>query len=305
MLQLNNTTPNYDCQVSKILQKTQIKKAMNTAVVDWLYSRNEYEKAVCVEHCAEHIGITNINNIARIVKADFCRQRICNVCAWRRQSKFIAQMFPVLEILGKKYEFLLATLTIKNVSLQNLRPAVNDILQGYDRLLKRRKIKNAWVGKVRALEITYNQHTKEFHPHIHVFIAVDKSYFTDPSKYISQAELEQMWGESVRIGYDPICHIEKVTDTMHGAVETLKYTFKTTKDTTALEGYFYILKNRRLVSFSGVFAETRKFLKQSDFENILTDDMPTDAPKKFLYTLYKFDATGGVYNYYKQLEISI
>lgn len=300
----NYTTVDFDCQVKKILTKTQYKKKLNNAVIDWLYSVQENKKALEIQDCANHIGITNINNVAHIVKADFCRNRICNVCAWRRQSKFIAQMFPVLEILGKKYDFLFATLTIKNVSYEELNKTINTILLAYDKLLKRRKIKRSWVGKVRGLEITYNSLTDTFHPHIHIFVAVEKDYFVNCDKYISQNELAEYWQECISADYSPICHIEKVTDTNAGAVETLKYSFKTSSNSSALKGYFYTLKNRRLVSFSGVFAETRKFLKQSDFDSVLTDDIDKNIARNVLYSLYKFDATGGVYKYFDSLELN-
>ena len=303
MSNINYTTDNFDCQVKKILSKTQYKKSLNHAVTDWLYSVKENKKALEVKNCANHIGITNIDNVAHIVKADFCRNRICNVCSWRRQSKFIAQMFPVLEILGEKYDFLFATLTIKNVVYEELNTAINTILMAYDKLLKRRKIKRSWLGKIRGLEVTYNQTTDTFHPHIHIFIAVEKDYFTDPTKYISQNELSEYWKECISADYSPICHIEKVTDPRSGAVETLKYSFKTSVNKNALKGYFYTLKNRRLVSFSGVFADTRKFLKQSDFDTVLTDDFNKNNAKKILYSLYKFDATGGVYKYYNSVEL--
>ena len=301
----NYTTEDFQSQVSKILFKTQIKKKLNERVIDWLFSERLYDKALEIQSCANHVGITNINNIAHIVKADFCRNRICNICAWRRQSKFMAQMFPVLEKLGNNYQYLFVTLTIKNIDYENLSQTIDTLMCAYDKFLKRRKIKRAWVGKIRGLEITYNRNTQTFHPHIHIFVAVKPSYFEDPSLYITHEELSQYWQECINADYIPICHIEKVTETSSATIETLKYSFKTSSDNVALKGYFYSLKNRRLVSFSGVFAETRKFLQQSDFETILTDDISPQSAKNILYSLYKFDATGGIYKYYDSLELYI
>ena len=306
IMSINNyTIEDFQSQVSKILLKTQIKKKLNERVVDWLFSERLYDKALEIQSCANHVGITNINNIAHIVKADFCRNRICNICAWRRQSKFMAQMFPVLEKLGNNYQYLFVTLTVKNIDYENLSQTIDMLMSAYDKFLKRRKIKRAWVGKIRGLEITYNRNTQTFHPHIHIFVAVKPSYFEDPSLYITHEELSQYWQECINADYIPICHIEKVTETSSATIETLKYSFKTSSDNIALKGYFYSLKNRRLVSFSGVFAETRKFLKQSDFETILTDDISPQSTKNILYSLYKFDATGGIYKYYDSIELYI
>lgn len=298
----NYSTPSYESQVAKILQKTKIKKALNEDVVQWLMDQGLTEKAYTINHCADLIGITDIGGVAKIVKASFCRERICNVCAWRRQTKFMAQMFPVMEIIGKKYEFVFVTLTMRSVALDDLKSAIDDILLAYDRFLKHRRVKRSWLGKVRGLEMKFNPKNNTFNPHIHILVAVDKDYFTNADKYISHTMLVEYWRESLRANYSPRCHLEKVTDADSGAIETLKYSFKQMTNNTALAGFYYALKNRRLVSFSGVFAETRKLLKLSDFENVLTDDMPEDTPRNLTYTLYRFDATGGVYNYYKDLE---
>lgn len=298
-------TKDYESQVSKILQKTQIKKRLNKAVIEWLYSKGLYEKASKIDECANHIGITNIEGIAKIVKADFCRERMCNVCAWRRQSKFTAQMVPVLQHLAPNYDFIFATLTMRSVKLDELRQAIDLILSAYDRLLKHRRIKKAWQGKVRGLEMKYNTSTKTFNPHIHILVAVDKDYFTNNEKYISQAMLCDYWTESLRSDYSPRCDIRKVTQSDKAIVETLKYSFKQQEDNNAMQGFYTALKNRRLVSFSGVFAETRKMLKYSDFENVLTDDIKTEDKKNIYYALYKFDATGGIYSYYKQFELNL
>jgi plasmid rolling circle replication initiator protein Rep len=301
----NYNTQDYSSQVTKILTKTAIKKSLNKPIIEWLYNKGLPEKAEIISQCGNHIGITDINGIAHIVKADFCRERICSVCAWRRQSKFMSQMFPILEIIGKSCEFLLVTLTMQSVTLDELNGAIDIMLTAYDKLLKRRKIKRAWLGKVRALEVTYNKNTQMFHPHLHLFVSVKKEYFLNNDLYISQAELSALWGECLSVGYEPICDIRKVTEEKHGAVETLKYTFKTTKDHNALEGYYFKLKGRRLVSFSGNFAKVRKQLALSDFENVLTDDLPNNGINKYRYVLYKFDATGGLYNYFKEMEIEL
>ena len=300
-----NNTKDYNCQVQNILQRVQIKKKLNTAVVGWLETQpgeREQFKADTISHCAEHIGISNIDNVAHIVKADFCRERICNMCAWRRQAKFTAQTFPVVDILSRDYDFIFATLTLKNVPYADLSHTIDVLMSGYDKLLKRRKIKAHWRGKVRALEVTYNRAMREFHPHLHILVAVDRDYFTNSDKYISQGELSSIWRECISAEYTPICHIEKVTNNNTAVVETMKYTFKGTIDPGALQGFYYGLAGRRLVSFSGVFADLRRKLKYSSIEDILTDDIPTETPKRFSYTLFKFDVSGGVYKYFKELE---
>lgn len=300
---LDYITEEYSCQVNRLFQKMAIKKNDNKKVIKWLEGIGDVQRAEHIKDCAQYIGITNVDGIAKIAKADFCRERLCAVCAWRRQSKFLAQMFPVISILSDKYRFLFATLTIKNMPYDELEAAVNTLLSGYEKLRHRRKIKRSWLGMVRSIELTYNEKDKEFHPHIHLLIAVDKSYFNDTEKYISQNELSLLWSNCIQADYVPICDIRAVNNNVVATVETLKYSLKPTKADEAFKAFYYVLKGRRLISFSGVFAETRNELQLSDFENVLTDDDVKAKTRRVFCELYQFDVTGGVYRFYKSMEM--
>ena len=304
----NDTILGYESQVKKILQKCETKRSYNKAVVEWLYSKQEFEYAYAVEDCATFVGFTNIADVAHVTKANFCRKRLCNVCAWRRQSRFTAQTFPVVQILREQnYRFIFATATIPNVTLEELPKAIDDLMLAYDRLLKRRKVKRAWLGKIRALEVTYNREKQTFHPHIHIMVAVNKTYFEDDALYITVDEFREYWESCFDRFFDyPLqVDIRAVDDDERASVETLKYSFKSSKDSQALEGFFKCLRGRRMVSFSGVFSKVRKELKFSDFETVLTDDIPKLEHSKLTYQLYKFDVTGGVYNFWKEYELDV
>lgn len=296
------TTEKTKSQEQLLFQKLIRKKRENQIVVDFLRKIKEPERAEKILNCGTYVGITTIENIPKIVKADFCRERLCFVCAWRRQARFMAQMFPVLDILSKRnYQFLFATLTIKNTKYDDLEDAINQIMRGYERLRHRRKIKRSWEGIVRSVELTYNQKENTFHPHMHLLIAVEKDYFSNVEKYISQSELQRYWQESLNIGYSPIVDIRKVDSTEKASVETLKYALKPSKATEALSAFFYVMRGRRLISFCGIFQRLRNELKYSDFDTILTD--AEDITKGITYNLYTFDATGGVYRLSQEYQI--
>lgn len=79
-------------------------------------------------------------------------------------------------------------LTTPNVSKEDLENEIKHYNQSFRRLSKRTKFKKAVKGYVRKLEITYNKNRDDYHPHFHVLIAINKSYFTDKDYYISQSE---------------------------------------------------------------------------------------------------------------------
>lgn len=302
------STLTYKSQVQKTLAKCAEKRAQNEFLINWLAEREQFDYLYDVTNCATFIGFTDIAGVAHVTKANFCRRRLCNICVWRRQTKFVAQMFPVIDKLRNDgYRFLFATATVPNVPLERLTETINNMMKAYDLFLKRRKVKRAWLGKIRALELTYNSERNDFHPHLHMLIAVKPEYFHDSDLYISFNEFREYWTESMRQIYDyPLqVKLQAVDDEERATVETLKYTFKTAKDSQALEGFYTSLRGRRLVSFSGVFARIRKELQLSDFENVLTDDLPADTTTRLTFDLYKFDATGGLYKFYNKYEMEL
>ena len=298
------TTKSFKSQQEKIMKKVQIKKNQNSKIIQFLNSIDESIRANNIKDCATYVGITDIEGIAHIVKSNFCRERLCSICAWRRQAKFVAQMLPIMNYISRDYKFIFVTLTVKNVRYETLKQTIDNILYSYYKLTKRRRFKRAWKGICRSLEMTYNSEEHTFHPHLHLLIAVEPSYFKNEN-YISYEYLKSEWKDCLNIDYEPIIDIRRVDDEEkeNATVETLKYALKPTQEEEALKAFFYIMKGRRLVSFTGVFAKTRKLFKYSDFENQLNDDVKQENNVKRTYNLYKFDVTGGVYTFYKTLEL--
>ena len=60
-------------------------------------------------------------------------------------------------------------------------------------MFKRKKVNSIAKGYVRKLEVTYNAERDDYHPHFHVLIAVNRSYFKDTKTYISQKEWLNLW----------------------------------------------------------------------------------------------------------------
>lgn len=307
IMQSNYNTRDYKSQVKRIICKLATKKRANENVIEWLRSRGAKRTAYNIENCARNVGVTDVNGIARIVKADFCRERLCAVCAWRRQARFTAQMQPVLKGLSNEgYRYIFVTLTVRNSTLGDLKKNIDDMMNAFATLRHRKRIKESWSGCVRSLELTYNKLSGTLHPHIHCLVAVRPEYFdTRFGLYISQGELRSMWADCLGIDYLPQVDIQAVDDECGASIEVLKYALKPTDEPQALEAFYTVLKGRRLVSFCGVFADMRKRLKQSDFDRILTDVDELQKGVSYVYELYSLDVTGGVYKYYKEMELTL
>lgn len=300
---MNNHTPEKtECQAI-IFKKLAEKKANNKIITEFLREEHQEDRALKIENCAMYVGVTEIGGVAKIVKADFCRDRLCNICTWRRQAKFIAQSKPILEYLKSDYEYIFVTLTIKNMPYEELQEALNTLLQGFRKLRERKKVMRAWKGIIRSVELTYVTEKNEYHPHIHCLVAVDKDYFINPDKYITSFELSDIWQKCISVEYKPVVHVEAVEDLGNASLETIKYALKPSRAKEALKAFKSVLAGRRLVSFTGIFAKTRKLMRLTDFEENLLDDINSNYTSSKTYSLYKFDVTGGIYKFYKSFEL--
>ena len=99
------------------------------------------------------------------VTAKYCNSRLCNTCNRIRTAKMInGYTIPLNELNDKR----LLTLTIPNVSANDLPDALSLMQKAFrsiNDLMRKRKMN---YGGLRKLEITYNAVTNTFHPHSHI-----------------------------------------------------------------------------------------------------------------------------------------
>jgi len=173
--------------------------------------------------------------------ANFCKVRLCPMCSWRRSKKIFGQVSKIMNYMTENhdYEYVFLTLTVRNVVGNDLSKAIDILMESYNRLTKTKEYKKLSKGYFRALEVTKKINREDFHPHIHVIIAVNKSYFDKGvnTGYLSHKAWMNLWRKCANLNYDPWVHICKVKAddgkkesgviTYAGAVsEVAKYTVK-------------------------------------------------------------------------------
>ena len=234
--------------------------------------------------------------------ANFCRDKLCPMCNWRRSVKCFYQLSQVLDQIQDKYSFIFLTLTVVNPSGSDLRATIDQMAYGWGKFIKLKLFKDVVKGFSRTLEITYNKKSNTYHPHYHVLIAVNKTY-GKKGTYIKHAEWLQMWRDCfgdqniefvnvqfVKDKFDKdkalkefeIEEKRSVSDTAHygsnitGALlEVTKYSVKDTDylhdniDLTdaVISTLVTQLYNVRMISFGGIMKKIRADLKQDDPEN--------------------------------------
>ena len=141
----------------------------------------------------------------------------------------------LLKILGEvpqeEYGFLLLTLTVKNVSSEELAPTLDKLAGAWNKLSQRKEFKQV-KGWFRALEVTRNKRHGNYHPHFHVLMVMPKSYF-EGKGYITQKCWAEAWRTALEVDYTPIVDVRKVYEKegkgLAGvAAEVGKYTVKST-----------------------------------------------------------------------------
>lgn len=244
-------------------------------------------KAVRLSECAQMLTFVRKDRGLKLKAANFCRVRLCPICAWRRSLKTQAHVNKILLAAEPQHlDYIMVTLTLRNCTPDKLSATLDQLIKGYKYLVQRKAYKQAWLGTYRGVEVTHNMQQDTYHPHIHALVAVKPSYFKK-SGYISQAQLAEDWAAVCGLDYTPVVDIRKVRryngkgastrmDIIKAVNEVAKYTTKssdiicfddwdfTVQTLRVLDGAF---DRRRFIAYTGLFKELHKQLNLDDTED--------------------------------------
>lgn len=222
-------------------------------------------KAVRVKECACWLEFREYQDgVMKLNSANFCQVRICPMCGGRRSKKIFGQVSKIMDYMtvNHEYEYIFLTLTVRNVVGNELSLAIDVLMEAWNKLTKTKEFKKIAKGYFRALEVTKKVDREDYHPHVHVIIAVNKSYFTsNNSGYISQKLWRELWQRCANLDYDPWVDVRKVKEeakngdkesvSFAGAVsEVAKYTVK---------GSQFILEPYKIAKNSGIPTKGKNF----------------------------------------------
>ena len=276
-----------------------VDKSKNGKEIDWegkklknlelaeSYKRLGLKKAYRVEECGTLLSFKKIEeDLKKLFKANFCKDRLCPMCSWRRSMKIFGQVSKVMDraLEDKEYRFLFLTLTVKNCTGEELSKVIDKMFKSLELLFKRKEVKNIVIGYFRGLEVTHNldKNSKDYdtyHPHFHIILMVNKSYFNQSREYISQKKWTELWKDCLKVDYTPIVNVKAFKtaskeQTRKSICEVAKYTvkdndylfedIKMTDNTVAILNN--ALKGRRLIAFGKEFRKIHKELNLDDAE---------------------------------------
>lgn len=225
----------------ELCDKFGFKKEYSSLLAD-SYKRIGYEKkAERVSDCGTLLDVGVYEEVdgtktASLRHANFCKDPLCPMCAWRKSLKIFNQTYKCAEILQRNYDFVFVTLTCANCKADKLSETFDLLSKAYGKLMRRKKLQFV-KGAFKALEVTYDNHkyiTKKmyydrqdyyksrglyigdpnpnyeyFHPHIHAIWVVEKGYFSSDD-YLDIEDLVKIWQKCLKVDYQPVCYIKKI-----------------------------------------------------------------------------------------------
>jgi len=289
-------------------------KKQDSLKLAYSYERLEYKKYYdSVLDCGSILRFeVEVETGNRYLKnAWFCKKRLCPMCNWRRTKKIFSEVSRVMDVVQSEnlnLKALFLTLTQQNCDFDDLINGVDDVLKGWTSLTKHKIFERQIKGYFRALEITYNEKTNSWHPHIHTILLVEQDYFRkDNKEYVTTEKWSNLWKCAMKLDYNPIVDVRRAYNSKRKQVaEVAKYTSKSTdylkKDLEKTDELVLMLTSalhrRRLFMFGGVMKEVASRLGneipgEGDLIHVDGDSIRGDVAK--LEEIYSWDF--GIKNY--------
>lgn len=277
------------------------------------YEKYDPAKAQRLRECSTYLVFRRYDTgEKKLHTMNSCRVRLCPLCMWRRSLRTYAdnkKLFEYIDPDNNRYGYILLTLTMRNCTASQLSKTIDKMMYAFRLFTKMPKFKRAVKGWFRGFEVTHNvdylsKSYDTYHPHFHMILVVNKSYFTDRT-YLSQKAFLDMWIQALQINYVPQLHVKRIkniNDTKPGSkavAEVSKYPVKEADyivyddwDLTcdAVAVLDEALANRRLIAYGGILKDARRQLKMTDSDDAdlvhLDDDADLVPDKNFVLEYY-------------------
>jgi plasmid rolling circle replication initiator protein Rep len=155
-----------------------------------------------------------------IIRTNFCRDRLCPVCSWRRSRRLTQRLGEITTAneAEKHSRYILLTLTVRNIPWAALAEQIEVIMESWRRMEKRIKRAAAVTGWVRTFEVKRSHEHGDAHPHLHILLQVPPEYFDKDSgiHYHKKDDLIQQWKKCLHADYAPSISINAVKDADYG-----------------------------------------------------------------------------------------
>jgi len=195
-----------------------------------------------------------------LLKANFCKNRFCPVCNWRRSRKLSKQYFKVIDTIRShdlKFRLIFLTLTIKNFSYSRFESnysLFSKAIHNFFRSIFKRR--SDFLGYIKGIEAPIDKKQNKYYInlHAHFLLFVSPDYFDN---MIDFDTFKFLWRRSLSVSYSPVIDVRVLRGSFQKAVlETLKYPLKHIDYLDLPDEIFCSLynsfKNKRFFSSAGL-----------------------------------------------------
>src|SRR5699024_3348839 len=186
--------------------------------------------------------------------------------------------------IRKKERIYFFNVDCSKCSAEELNDEIKHYNHSFKKLMERKEVKNIVKGYARKLEITYNEERDDYHPHFHVLIAVNKSYFNQATQYISRDRWLELWQQVTKNPLITQVDVRKVRSMKENRIfEIAKYSANDSdylQNQKVFEVFYKALKGKRLIVFSGLFKEAMTKFKNGELDEYKEKDLT-----KYVYAI--------------------
>lgn len=291
----NSITQSKKKQEKNIIGKFKAKKLQNKKLVDFIVKHVTSKIKDRISICGEFLQFVANSDLSKkkLMAHNGCNNRFCPMCAWRVARKNALKIGICMKYIENEHRkrFLFLTLTAPNVEGDKLKDELDKFNHSFKKLMERKELKDMNKGYVRKLEITYNKEENTYHPHFHVIIAVNKSYFKDTKIYLTHDKFLDLWRDVMQDQTITQVDVRAVGESKHlkdkSISEIAKYSAKDSDYLVSQEVFdvFYLaLKNRQELTFNGLFKDAIKMFKAGELDKY----KEVDETEYMYFMLYRW-----------------
>ena len=284
-----NLQPIGNKNLEECLNKPTEKKLLMSDFIGFMEDKNL--KLDRLKECGNFIKFQASEDKTKFILAggNFCKNRFCPFCSWLKAKRTAFELLELIKVVEytEKLAFIFITLTVPNVPRESLREEIENFNKSFKRLFQTEEFKAFNKGFIRKLEVTYNEERNDYHPHFHLVVAVNKSYFKSRD-YMSKRRLLELWQRATRnpnitqVDIKP-CRMDTIKQVMELATYSAKqgelYSSK-----EVFDGFYEGLFRKKLLVYNGIFKEYKKKLETGEIDPaqvIELNQLLEEATKEF------------------------
>jgi len=221
-----------------------------------------------------------------------CKNKFCDVCNMLKGNKYKFALHEKIDELRKtkKQRFLFLTLTVENRPLDELSDTLKEMNEAWFRLW-RNSLQYRMNGFFKVVEFTIDK-DKKMHPHFHILLSVDNSYFDN---WFNTNEIAEKWQQALKVNYTPIVDIRAIKGNKRqlekSIKELVKYTMKHSDFSKLNENEMVMLdeqlKGKRFIATGGIMKMSLRQIEKDLLENS-EDFENTELWKKIGTIIYNY-----------------